>query len=119
MITSSVLLGDAPAQSTDGQFIGPPRGARSTRLTNNMTDIAQAIGDYIQSSFLSDADGQLLRLDDDLLTVLDSLQILRLLMDLEAKYAIKVENSELSPENLGTIERLAAFVARKRQASVC
>ena len=84
-----------------------------------MSDIAQAIGDYIQSSFLTDADGRSLGPNDDLLTVLDSLQVLRLLMDLEAKYSIKIENSELSPENLGTIERLAAFIAKKRQASVC
>jgi acyl carrier protein len=84
-----------------------------------MTDIQQAIREYIQSSFLDGSDGKSLRNDDDLLTVLDSLQILRMLMDLEAKYSIKVENSELSPENLGTIERLAAFVARKRQRSVC
>ena len=84
-----------------------------------MTNIEQAIREYIQSSFLTAGDGESLRNDDDLLTVLDSLQVLRMLMDLEAKYSIKVDNSELSPENLGTIERLAAFVARKRQASVC
>jgi acyl carrier protein len=83
-----------------------------------MTNIEQSIRDYIQSSFLTGGDGEA-RADDDLLTVLDSLQILRMLMDLEAKYSIKVDNSELSPENLGTVERLAAFVARKRQASVC
>jgi acyl carrier protein len=84
-----------------------------------MTNIEQAIREYIQGSFLTGGDGESLRDDDDLLTVLDSLQVLRMLMDLEAKYSIKVDNSELSPENLGTIERLAAFVARKRQASVC
>ena len=82
-----------------------------------MTDIAQAIGDSIYRSFLADS-GQSLSPNDDLLTVLDSLQVLRLLMDLEAKYSIKIENSELSPENLGTIESLAAFIAKKRQA-VC
>ncbi|HZL90009.1 MAG TPA: acyl carrier protein [Pirellulaceae bacterium] len=84
-----------------------------------MTNIERGIREYIQSSFLADGDGKELRNDDDLLTVLDSLQILRMLMDLEAKYSIKVDNSELSPENLGTTAKLAAFIARKRQASLC
>lgn len=53
--------------------------------------------------------------DTDLLTLLDSLQILRTLLDLEAEYSIKVENSELTPENLGTIGRLAELIDRKQR----
>ena len=93
-----------------------------------MTHIEETIRDYIQTSFL--ADGQLtgagsgnaadgLGKNDDLLTILDSLQILRMLLDLEAEYSIKVENSELTPDNLGTISRLASFIAKKRQAAAC
>ncbi len=63
-------------------------------------------------------DAATFRSDDDLLTILDSLQILRMLIDLEAQFSIKVDNSELSPENLGTVEKLAAFVARKQTESV-
>jgi len=101
-----------------------------------MTHIEETIRNYIQSSFLADgqpaisgngeSDGRLssdtvggLRCDDDLLSILDSLQILRMLLDLEAQYAIKVENSELTPDNLGTISRLANFIARKRQEVAC
>ncbi len=51
--------------------------------------------------------------DDDLLAVLDSLQILRILMQLESQYEIKIDNSELTPENVGSVEKLAALVARK------
>ena len=93
-----------------------------------MTDIEETIHNYIQSSFLADgqstgvgsgnsADG--LGTNDDLLAILDSLQILRMLLDLEAEYSIKVENSELTPDNLGTISRLASFIAKKRQAAAC
>jgi acyl carrier protein len=53
--------------------------------------------------------------DTDLLTLLDSLQILRMLLDLEAEYSIKVENSELTPENLGTIGRLKELIDRKQR----
>jgi acyl carrier protein len=84
-----------------------------------MEKIQHVIRDYIVSSFLESADAAALRDDDDLLMVLDSLQILRLLMDLETRYSIKVDNSELSPDNLGTVEKLAAFVARKRQEAAC
>jgi acyl carrier protein len=81
-----------------------------------MTSIADSLRDYIASSLLSDGQGTNLRDDDDLLMILDSLQVLRMLLDLEAKYSIKVDNSELTPENLGTIERLAALIARKVSA---
>jgi acyl carrier protein len=84
-----------------------------------MTSIADSLRGYILSSFLSNGQGTSLRIDDDLLMVLDSLQVLRMLIDLEVEYSIKVDNSELTPENLGTIEKLAAFIARKRQAAAC
>ena len=86
-----------------------------------MNHIEESIRGYIASSFLDNghATGGELSSEDDLLTILDSLQILRMLMDLESQYAIKIENSELTPENLGTIERLAAFIGRKQQAAAC
>lgn len=84
-----------------------------------MTAIETTIRQYIEGSFLDDEQAVDLRNDDDLLLVLDSLQVLRMLMDLEAEYSIKVEHSELTPENLGTIGRLAVFIDRKRREAVC
>jgi acyl carrier protein len=83
-----------------------------------MTNIEDAVRNYIERSYLNGQTASL-RNDEDLLMVLDSLQILRMLIDLEVEYSIKVDNSELTPDNLGTVERLAAFIARKRQAAVC
>ena len=82
----------------------------------NMTKTEQAVRDYILRSFLSNGSAANLRNDEDLLLVLDSLQILRMLIDLEVEYSIKVDNSELTPENLGTVEKLAAFIERKAAA---
>lgn len=82
-----------------------------------MTDIEAAIREYILGTFLTGARGAALRNDDDLLMVLDSLQMLRMLIDMEAKYSIRIDNSEMLPDNLGTVEKLAAFIARKRQAA--
>ena len=82
-----------------------------------MAEIEAAVRDYILTAFLTGARGAVLRNDDDLLMVLDSLQMLRMLIDMEAQFSIRVDNSEMLPENLGTIEKLAAFIARKRQAA--
>jgi acyl carrier protein len=53
--------------------------------------------------------------DDDLLQVLDSLQVLRMMLELEKEFSICVDNADFSPENIGSIERLAAYVARKQR----
>jgi acyl carrier protein len=75
--------------------------------------IEQKIRDYLATSFLDEQQKVALRDEDDLLTVLDSLQVLRMLMDLEAEYVFQVDPSEFTPENLGSIRRLAEFIGRK------
>lgn len=72
------------------------------------------IREYIQASFSTNEEPLTFRDDDDLLELLDSLQVLRMVMDLEVKYSIKFDNSEMTPENLGSVERLASFVNAKR-----
>ena len=89
------------------------------RQCTAMIDIEEAIRRYIRESFLDEGQVVELRSDEDLLMILDSLQILRMLIDLESKYSIDVDNSELTPENLGTVQRLAAFIAKKRREAVC
>jgi acyl carrier protein len=84
-----------------------------------MQSIDQTIRRYLESSFLDEDQVVALRDDDDLLTVLDSLQVLRMLMDLETEYSIQVEPSEFTPENLGSIRRLVDFIDRKRGEAVC
>src|SRR5688500_17408611 len=81
-----------------------------------MNALSDKIREYIRDSFLTESD-VVVRDDDDLLQVLDSLQILRIVLDLESMHSIKVDNSELTPENLGTIGRLSAFLERKLQES--
>jgi acyl carrier protein len=71
------------------------------------------IRDYINKSFAGDS-GVILTDDDDLLEVLDSLQVMRLVVDFESMYAIKFHNSDMTPENLGSMAKLAAFVNSKR-----
>ena len=75
---------------------------------------AEHIRAYIENAFLTPEEAALLGDDDDLLELLDSLQVLRMVTDLESRYALKFQNSDMTPENLGTVNRLAAFVDAKR-----
>jgi acyl carrier protein len=45
--------------------------------------------------------------------VVDSTGVLEVIGFLEEEYQIRVENSEILPENLDSVERLARFVLRK------
>ena len=54
--------------------------------------------------------------DDDSLQekgIIDSTGVLEVIMFVETTFGIAVEDSEMLPENLDSIERIAAFVARK------
>ena len=48
--------------------------------------------------------------------VVDSTGMLELIAFLESEYDIALEENEVTPENLGTIARIAAFVERKTAA---
>lgn len=54
--------------------------------------------------------------DDSLLEngIIDSTGVLELLAWLESRWQVKVEDHELLPENLDSINRVASFVERKR-----
>jgi acyl carrier protein len=79
----------------------------------------QRIRNYLEESFLAEDQLVALRDDDDLLSALDSLQVLRMLMDLETEYSIHVDPTEFTPENLGSIERLINFLGKKLGEAVC
>lgn len=82
-----------------------------------MTDeceIRNTVRTTIIDSFLTLAEGETLRDDDDLLLMLDSLQILRMLIGFESRFEVKIEDGDLTPENIGSVTRLAATIARKR-----
>src|SRR5271168_654431 len=50
--------------------------------------------------------------------ILDSLGVLDLVTFIEQKFSIGMTDDELVPENFQTIERIAAFVARKKDRGV-
>ena len=85
-----------------------------------MKDISETqdrVRHCISDLFLPEGEAEALRNDTDLMAVLDSLQVLRLVIELETMFAIKVRDGELTVENFGTVADIAAFIHRKREAA--
>ena len=72
---------------------------------------------FIVENYLLSREASLLR-DSDSLTaqgILDSTGALELVMHLEERYGVTVQDDEMHPDNLDSIEKIAAFVERKRR----
>jgi acyl carrier protein len=72
------------------------------------------IREFVMQNFLF-GDGGTLVNDDSFLEkgIVDSTGILEVIAFIEKKYAINVDDSELLPENLDSINNIAAFLMRK------
>ena len=70
---------------------------------------------FITDNFLFGKADETLTTTDSLLQrgIIDSTGVLELVAFLEEKYQIKLQDEELTPENLDSIERLVRFVGRK------
>lgn len=78
----------------------------------------QRVREFVTSNFfVQDADG----LTDSAslldLGVVDSTGVLEIMGFLESTFGVSVEDDEIVPENLDSIERIASFVERKRPSS--
>jgi acyl carrier protein len=83
-----------------------------------MQDVKAAVRRYIEDNFIMGAAGVALADGDSFLEhhVLDSTGFLELIAHLEETYGIKVLDDEMVPENLDSLDSVAAFVTRKRDA---
>ncbi|BCO07658.1 acyl carrier protein [Desulfolithobacter dissulfuricans] len=80
-----------------------------------MSDIVPKIRQFIFDNFLFDAGEEDLGNDDSFLEqgVIDSTGVLELVEWLEETFDIKVEDEELVPENLDSVNLLARFITGK------
>lgn len=76
----------------------------------------QAIRKFILTSFLFSDDETQLSDEESLLDrgIMDSTGVLELVAFLDAEYGVKVADEELLPENLDSVDRIVAFIARKQ-----
>jgi acyl carrier protein len=80
-----------------------------------MADLESDLRQFIVENFLFGREEKPLGNADSLLDlrIIDSSGVLELVGFLEQKYQIAIEDEELVPENLDSIERLVRFVSRK------
>jgi acyl carrier protein len=82
--------------------------------TTPTTKYLREVRDFVINSFLFGDPGSLQ--DDTSFMeggIIDSTGILELVAFLDSTYGIKVLDAEMVPENLDSVSRVAAFVARK------
>jgi len=82
------------------------------------TDVRARVRQFILDTFYV-ADRQALGNDTSLLEagLVDSTGVLEIIQFLEASFGIHVEDEEILPENLDSVERMARYVARKTAAA--
>jgi len=78
-------------------------------------DIKEQVRTFVTSNFYV-ADQSSLEDSASLLDrgIIDSTGVLEVIFFIEETFGIKVEDSEMLPDNLDSIERIADFVARKQ-----
>lgn len=81
-----------------------------------MDDIRTEVRGFIVESFLFGDDSQPLPDDMSLIDndLVDSTGVLELVGFIEERFGVAVDDAEIVPANLDSIERIAAFVARKQ-----
>ena len=84
-----------------------------------MTSVEQKLRTIVTETFLVGAESNQLHGDDSFIEtgIIDSTGILQLVEFVEQEFGLKVEDEDLIPENLDSINRLVAFVERKRLLS--
>lgn len=77
--------------------------------------IRQTIRRYVLENFLFTDDESALKDEDSFLAtgIIDSTGVMELMLFVEETFVIKVEDEEMLPENLDSIDNLVAFVQRK------
>src|SRR2546427_337876 len=80
-----------------------------------MADTAQIVRDYIVENFLMGDSSNRFAESDSLMErhILDSTGFLELVCFLETRFEMRIEDTEMVPENLDSLTAIAAFVKRK------
>ena len=85
-----------------------------------MTDaLREKVRGFILENYLFTADKSALGLDDSLLGrgIVDSTGMLEIIFFIEEQLGVKVKDDEMIPDNLDSVNRIAAFVETRRKAA--
>jgi len=80
------------------------------------SELQTQVRDFILENYLFTNDASALGPDESLLDrgIVDSTGMLEIIMFIEDELGVQVEDEEMVPENLDSVNRIAAFVGRKR-----
>jgi acyl carrier protein len=89
----------------------------SKTLSLSESDVKLQVRRYILESLLMSSAGQELGDDTSLLrrAIIDSTGVIELVTHLEESFAITIDDEEMVPANLDSINRITRFVQRKTQ----
>jgi acyl carrier protein len=78
-------------------------------------EIRDAVREYILKNYLFTTDSSALRDDVSLMQtgVIDSTGVMELILFLQEHFGIQVADEEMLPDNLDSVQAIAAFVERK------
>lgn len=81
--------------------------------------VESRIREYILENYLFTNDQSMLNSNDSFLqkNILDSTGMLEVIYFLEDEFGIKVQDDEMVPENLDSVNRIVAFLGRKGVAA--
>ena len=81
--------------------------------------IERDIRQFVIANFLFGEDNGSLKADESFLEtgIIDSTGVLELVAFLESTYGFRVRDNELTPDNLDSLDKVAAFVLRKQQSA--
>ena len=86
-----------------------------------MTSVSDRVKDYMSENFLMGLKDTALTDDASFLDlgIIDSTGVIELIAFLEERYGIRVEDAEMTPENLDSLDAIEQFITRKtfRRAS--
>lgn len=78
-------------------------------------DIEEELQKHLAQRIFPESDASRLGLDDDLLELLDSIELVRVVAQIETTYGIEVEDHEMHPQNLGSVRKLADMIGRAQR----
>ena len=82
---------------------------------SGVEDVAKAIREYIAREILFSGDGYPYSDDASFLNegIVDSMNVLELVMFVEKEFQVKVDDQEIVPDNFDSVNRLANYVLQK------
>lgn len=88
-------------------------------MEKSVTQPEERIASYIAENILFSKSGYPYQVDDSFLEngIVDSVNVLELVMFVEETFKVHVDDSEIVPENFDSVSRLAAYVRGKNGAA--